>query len=234
MKKIIFILTSVFLVNCSTMKSVNQKKSLTPTKFVFNKYNTLTRSGMDELYNLKDSIADLEYDPKGKDSITNQYIKNTPLFNIPLDSNKIHIYVDIEGDSIWRYSKKEGKMIGDYLMIKKGNGNLNYYDKSKKVNYRKYDLFGKNETYKIVRKENDRKNIMGYECFKLELTKIKKDSEFGNTLYEMYVTDKIKLPIHSVINLTKLIPDLFPLEIRLRPEKVLTQMEVVYELIEIK
>ena len=64
---------------------------------------------------------------------------------------------------------------------------------------------------------------------------IKKDplSELGNTNYEMYVTDKLELPVHSVINLTQFVPDTFPMEIKITEEK-LTGMSEVYTLIHIK
>jgi hypothetical protein len=67
------------------------------------------------------------------------------------------------------------------------------------------------------------------------LTLIKKDTEnnLGNTIYEMYVTDQINLPVHSVFNLTKLFPNTFPMEIRISEEK-LSGMAEQYKLIKIE
>jgi hypothetical protein len=49
----------------------------------------------------------------------------------------------------------------------------------------------------------------------------------------MYVTDQIELPIHSVINISKFVPNSFPMEI-LVSEENLSGLANLYELIEIK
>ncbi len=73
----------------------------------------------------------------------------------------------------------------------------------------------------------------GFKCYKLTLIKKDTKSDLGNTIYEMYVTDRIKLPPHSVINLTKFIPNKFPMEIKVWNEK-LSGIAELYKLIEIE
>ena len=58
------------------------------------------------------------------------------------------------------------------------------------MNYRKYDLFGGNNEYKISEDRNDRKEIKGFDYFKLRLVNIDEESDLGNTIYKMYVTDQ--------------------------------------------
>jgi ABC-type antimicrobial peptide transport system permease subunit len=90
------------------------------------------------------------------------------------------IYVEIHNDSIWRHTKQNGKLIGDYFMIQKNNGILNYYDKSKSVNYKKYDLFAQKNKYEIIENElaagkyKDYVSKMDYSDHKVEIDKLNK------------------------------------------------------------
>jgi len=192
-----------------------------------------SQSGISDLKSKTDSLIDVTYNPKGKDSLMNKRLKEMQMTEFLAQTPETEIYVEVQKDSIWRYTKQNGAMIGDYFMIQKNSGILNYYDKSKSVNYRKYDLFSQNQEYEIIENKKDRKEINGFDCFKLKLVKIDKESDLGNTIYEMYVTDQIDLPIHSVINLTKLVPNTFPMEIKVSEEK-LSGMAELYELIGIE
>jgi hypothetical protein len=234
MKTIFHFLITVLLINTATTGNVIKKHNSEPTQFIFNKYRALTKSGITELAKMKKSAIDSELNPPGKGTNINETLKSFPLTNIPIDSNLVKIHIEVNNDSIWRYTKENGNLKGDYILINKEDGIIKYYDTTKTVNKRERNLFKNNDTFQIIRNEQERKTIQGYDCFKITIIKIKEKSEFGNSILEMYVTDKIELPMHSTINLTKFIPDLFPLEIRIRAEKKITQMELVYEIVEIK
>ncbi|MCH3880938.1 MULTISPECIES: hypothetical protein [Tenacibaculum] len=232
MKHINYILIFLLLVGCSSAKNLTENNSK-PTKFVFKKSIISYQNGILDLQSKTDSLIHVTYNPKGKDSLINKKLKEMEVINSLAQSPETEIYVEVENDSIWRSTKLDGKMIGDYFMIQKNSGILNYYDKSKSVNYRKYDLFSQNYEYQITENKKDRKEINGFDCFKLKLVKIDKESDLGDTIYEMYVTEQIDLPIHSVINLTKLVPNTFPMEIKVSEEK-LSGMAELYELIRIE
>lgn len=164
-------------------------------------------------------------------SPTKFIFKNTVAVSFP-KTPETELFIEVKNDSIWRFTKQNGKMIGDYVMVEKDRGILNYYDKSKSVNYKNYDLFAKNDKYEIIEDRTDIKQINGYDCYKLTLIKQNAKSDLGNTIYEMYVTDQIKLPVHSVINITKLVANTFPMEISITEEKLPNQVEK-YELIKL-
>lgn len=232
MKHINYILIFLFLVGCSSTKKLKENNSK-PTKFVFKKSMVSSQSGISNLESKMDALIDVTYKPNGKESLTNKKLKEMQMTEFLTQTPEAEIYVEIQNDSIWRYTKQKGKMIGDYFMIKKNSGILNYYDKSKSINYKKYDLFAHNDEYQIVKNPKDKKFIKSLECYKLTIIKKDKESALGNTIYEMYVTEQIELPIHSVVNLTKLIPNKFPMEIKIWKEK-LSGMSELYELIEIE
>ncbi|WP_298884709.1 hypothetical protein [uncultured Polaribacter sp.] len=204
-----------------------------PKKFVFKKSIVSNESGISNLESKTDSLIDTSYKPNGKDSVLNRSFKEIQMTKFLTQTPETEIYVEIENDSIWRFTKQKGRMIGDYFMIKKNNGILNYYDKSKSINYKKHDLFAHNDKYQIIKNRKDRKEIKGFDCYKLTIIKKDKESDLGNTVYEMYVTEQIELPIHSVLNLSKLIPNIFPMEIKIWGEKLSGIIEF-YELIEIE
>mgnify|MGYP006909075371 FL=1 len=232
MKHINYILILLILISCSTSKKLTEPSSQ-PTKFVFKKSMVSSKSGITKLKSKTDSLINTTYNPKGKDSLMNKELKEIQMTEFLTQTPETEIYIEVKNDSIWRYTKQNGKMIGDYFMIKKNSGVLNYYDKSKTVNYRKYDLFAKNHKYEIIENRKNKKEINGFDCYKLTLIKKDEESDTGNTIYEMYVTDKIELPIHSVINLNKLVQNTFPMEIRISEEK-LSGLAEQYELIKIE
>ena len=192
-----------------------------------------SQSGISNLESKTDSLIDVNYNPNGKDSLTNQKLKGMHMKDFLMQLPETEVYVEIKNDSIWRSTKQNGKMIGDYFMIKRSNGILYYYDKSKSLNYGKYDLFAQNDEYIVMENKKDRKEIKGFDCFKLTLIRKGPESDLDDTIYEMYVTDLIDLPAHSVINLTKQISNAFPMEIKVS-ENNLPGIIELYELIEIK
>ncbi|GHA39580.1 hypothetical protein GCM10007103_21180 [Salinimicrobium marinum] len=204
-----------------------------PTNFVFKKSMVASQNGISNLERKHDSLIDAMVNPNGKDSLMNKQLKELQMTDFLTQSPDTEIYVEVQNDSVWRYKKLKGEMIGDYLMILKNTGILNYYDRSKSINYDKYDLFAGNNVYEISEDRNDRKEIKGYDYFKLRLVKIDEESDLRNLIYEMYVTDQIDLPIHSVINLGKFLPKTFPMEIKISEEE-LPGMAEVYEIIEIE
>ena len=232
MKHTIYILVLLILVGCSSTKKLTENNSK-PAKFIFKKSIVATQSGISNLESKTDSLIDTSYNPNGTDSLINKKIKGIQMTDFLTQTPQTEIYVEVINDSIWRHTKQNGKMIGDYFMINRSNGILYYYDKSKSVNYRKYDLFAQNDEYIVTENRKDRKDIKGFDCYKLTLIRKDLESDLGNTVYEMYVTELIDLPAHSVINLTKQISNIFPMEIKVS-EKNLPGMTESYELIEIK
>lgn len=232
MKQTNYLLIFLFLVGCSSTKTLIEN-NYKPIKFVFKKSIVSSQIGISDLQSKTDSLIDVTYNPNGKDSLMNKRLKEIQMTEFLTQTPETEIYIEVQKDSIWRYTKQNGTMIGDYLMIQKNSGILNYYDKSKSVNYKKYDLFSQNHIYEKIENKKDRKEINGFDCFKLKLVKIDKESDWGNTIYEMYVTNQIDLPIHSVINLTKLVPNTFPMEIKVSKE-ILSGMTELYELIGIE
>ena len=233
MRYINYIFILLFLVGCSSTKELTGNSSQ-PTKFVFKKSMVFSETAISNLKSKQDSLIDAMASPKGKDSLMNKQLKAIQMTDFLTQTPDSEIYIEVQNDSVWRYKKQKGEMIGDYVMIPKSSGILHYYDRSKSVNYRKHDLFGGNGKYEVSEDRNDRKEIKGFDCFKLTLVKYEEEeNDFGNTIYEMYVTEQIDLPVHSVINLGKFVPKTFPMEIKITEENF-DGMAEMYEIVEIE
>ncbi|GER60391.1 hypothetical protein ULMA_24990 [Patiriisocius marinus] len=166
-----------------------------------------------------DSLIDTEYNQNRYDLLAINNLLKMQMTDFLTKTPIVNIHLEIIKDSIWRHKTQDGVMLGDYIMIHKNSGVLHYYDKLKSWNYRKHDLFAENHLYELIENRDNRKEINGYDCYQLILILQENDSDFGNTIYEMYVTNQINLPIHSVINLTKLVSNTFPMEISISSEK---------------
>ncbi len=212
------------------------------SKITFKSQLLVTESGLNNFIEKVDSLTPSVQDeilvPEGQyDSIRNssEFKKMMGDFHRKslMESTPTEIVIEIINDSIWRHQRQNGKIIGDYYLIKKDDAFLYYYDKSRTINYKKYDLLETKDSYKIIKNESDRKIIMGFDCFKLTLIKEVNTLGLGDSIYDMYVTSEIDLPAHSILNLSKLIPGFFPLEIKVRSEKLSGFVED-YELIKIE
>jgi len=79
-------------------------------------------------------------------------------------------------------------------------------------------LFAISDIYLITKDLDDRKTILGYDCYKVQLERKNYEEEledFTTTFYDMYVTESIDLPMHALLNITKEFPEFFPLEIKI-------------------
>jgi hypothetical protein len=212
------------------------------SKITFKKQLIVTESGLDNFIEKVDSLVPKVQEESMIPKVHYDSILNSPKFKKTMsdfhrkslmESHPSEIVIEIKNDSIWRHERQNGNMIGDYYLIKKEDAVLYYYDKSRSINYKRYDLLEIEDSYQIIKNESDRKVIKGFDCFKMTLVKKANTLGLGNSIYDMYVTSEIDLPAHSVLNLNKPIPGFFPLEIKVRSEKLSGFVED-YELIEIK
>lgn len=134
------------------------------------------------------------------------------------------LIIEINKDTVWKYTKENGKIIGDYQRIDKENGIIYWHAKrDKSILYKNFNLFALKNDYIIQEFPDSIKSILGYNCFKVRMERIEKDTSehsSGNTIYEMYVTKKIKLPVHVLINIGYNIPKYFPLEVKMWEAKL--------------
>jgi len=218
MKRLLRLFFVLLLISCSATKKLAEPQSQ-PTKFIFKKSIITSAEASSKLISKTDSLIDAIYDLNSTDSLTNLKLKELQMVELLTQPPPLEIIIEVQNDSIWRHTKQNGNMIGDFILLQKSNGAANYYDKSKTVNYSELDLFVHNDSYQVIEDRNSKKIINGFNCYKLTLIRKNSQTDFGNTIYAMYVTNEIDLPIHSVINLTKLVPNTFPLEISVSEEK---------------
>lgn len=143
------------------------------------------------------------------------------------ESKKKEIVISYNRDTIWQATLIDDVMIGDFKRIN-SNGMVFLHPKNyKNIVYDSLNYFQGYGSRKYILTENklDTKEILGYECYKvvfklIEDVKDEQSFDLGLTIYEMYVTDKINLPIHSLIFFSKNFKGIFPLEVKHFMEKM--------------
>lgn len=231
MRHIFFYLFTVLLLSSLLQKKASGQ-SHKPTKLIFENYFISDRQ--DTLKHL--SFLDSLYDPQGIDSLENRSLKEMTFSDLWSGTPATKLIIQVDKDSIWYHKTENGKMIGDYRMILRQDKKfVHYYDKSKRINFQKSEigLYRNDYDVTITAYKNDRKNIHGFDCFKLKIVRSNKENALETTSYEMYVTDKIDLPAHLIVFGIDLQPGLFPLEVFSR-EFFLPSVAEVYRLIEIE
>lgn len=175
------------------------------------------------------------------DSMTTAALKSilsTELTNTKTDFGSKEVTVNFKKDTIWQYSS-DNIVEGDYYRIDYRTGKSWLYNKNPQVPIREgFPFIGTYQSDKIRINKEDRKTILGFKCYKVQYEIVRKkeeDAEIdeGNIIYEMYVTEKIGLPVHALLPTQRLLNQFFPLEIIKRYTK-LRGVEELYVATELK
>jgi len=146
-------------------------------------------------------------------------IFSTKFDEFALDTMQHSIKISFMPDTIWQYHIGNNNSVGDYFRIDPITGKSWHFTNT---NFTKpnHDFIGYYKSGNVTIDKKDRKQIRGFDCYKVvyELeTKTDDDENFkindGNTIYEMYVTEQIALPIHALFITHELLNTFFPLEI---------------------
>lgn len=227
---LIGIVALYFQTGCSTVK----KNTLEHTRFVFKQSNIMSVDGENSWKKIfKQSGENI-----GKLALlkTDSSESVREVISIYKSISARELTVEIKRDTIWRINDEIAmELEADMIVDKK---QVAFYLKSK-TDQKIYEWFKLAQSKKkfIVQVDKDRKKkILGYSCHYVRVIKLEDTHEsmkLGNTIYEMYVTEKIKLPVHSVINIGQYFGNFFPLEIKVWSEN-LKGVEEVYEIVRIE
>lgn len=186
----------------------------------------ITDSGKTQAANLKTKMLEQLKKEAGdsEDTLVGQAI--LAIFSNVIDSFDINpspysIKITFTPDTIWRYYLKTDTIVGDYFRIDPVNGKSWHFARTNNFSYPNQDFIGYHKSGNIKVDKNDTKKILGFDCYKViyELEPMDAEEENfkideGNTVYEMYVTDAINLPVHALLTTYQLINQFFPLEIK--------------------
>jgi hypothetical protein len=235
MKKYQILITLLTFISCKAQKEINVSKN--QINLIFEHSFIINSKAEKSLVELQNKIISEEVNLNENDSTKLKIIANESLIDLIKETPKTKIYIEFKNDSIWRYTTERDIIIGDIFSLSKNSGNLDYRPKFEKEKiYRTYDLFAENDKFIIEKNKKKTKKILNYDCYYVKLTRIENDrTEYssGNTIYEMYVTERINLPVHSIINITQNFNKFFPMEIKVWEEKLEGAYEY-YHILEIK
>lgn len=211
MKKI-FLLCILISFGCTAQSSIS--------KIVFENYTSISSEGKKAAKSFQDSVVQKLAAQSFQDSSAIRRLLANYTFSDFLKSKpKTNIVIEIKGDTIWRYSTQNDKMIGDYIRVDREKEMLFYHaKKDKSIIYNKYNPSGSSSeyNYEVQIYKEDKKVILGFDCYKLVIRRKEKieSMPFGADIYEMYVTDKIDLPLYALSFFGLENTKFFPLEIK--------------------
>ncbi len=210
MRKLIYVFV-VTILTIYSLKSFGQRKKILPKKVVFHQTSIIDSTGSTIMKSMIDSMANNLGKDENNDSVTvimKDLFKEmaSQLYN--QKSSLKEIVLEVSKDTIWRSTILNGQMIGNYERIDT-SGTIHYHSKfNRQLEDRTYNLFKNIKKGEITINKNDTKQILGFNCYKIIIsTKEEIDEEFpfdmGDKVHEMYVTDLIKLPPHSIVYINK-------------------------------
>ena len=229
-----FIILLTFI-SCKAQKDINVNKN--NINLIFEHSFVIDINAEKLLLEMQNEIKSGDINLNETDTTEYEIMDNKSKVDLLKETPKTKIHIEFKNDSIWRYTTERDIIIGDIFSLSKNNGNLDYRPKFEREKiYRTFDLFANNDKYIVEINHNKTKKILNYNCYYVKLTRIENDNgEYSscNTIYEMFVTKSINLPVHSIINISKNFPEFFPLEIKVWQEKLIGTYEF-YSASEIK
>ncbi len=231
MKNLPIIFLILTLASSVSMEMIREKENKI-SKLVFRHYMEVTEEGKKSNEMFLESIIDEIRNENLYDSARFEILDQYPILEVLNVIPETEIHIELNQDTIWRFTLEYGKMIGDLFRIDRKEG-IKYHhgriDKSKV--YHQVNLFELGGDFSIEEYPDDRKELLGYNCFKIVIRKKNQDEEdfpmdLGDTLYEMYVTKEIDLPVHALLDITKNFSDFFPLEVKIWEENMKGNHEV--------
>jgi hypothetical protein len=235
-------LLSIILLFLGTDFSYSQNLKNKPDLIIFESKNIYEKK---ELKLLSDSLKneilhDFFTGDNTKDSLVKARLNALPdLYHSITNSYPENIVLEYEKNILWRYKKVNDTIIGDYESFNLNSNEIFSHPKKDRSKVYKTEKFPETPENVIIEKDiTDTKEIYGYPCYKIRLRIENKgvddgsDFNWGDEIYEMYVTDHIKLPLYSALYIN--IPDLpFPLEV-IRWGSNFKRLKTSFKVIELK
>ena len=227
------ITTFIFLMGLSI--NAQSHKTFSPIKgeIIFSEVSQITDKILYEKSlktfqkNFKESLENsLSKDSDNKDENMEEMIDLSTDMTKELFSNENNNAYHHKFDyaKIIAYKTSNGKIMGDYEIINTNENivsSLAKIDSSTVYQQNPY-LYSNNIILKLAENKKERKNIQGYDCYKVKYLykeNIDKDDDYfqfaGNVIYtrEMWVTDKIKSLYHPIVFDKIILEKYYPLEI---------------------
>jgi len=195
-----YILMMTYPENCQLIRiTYNQEVHIDRNVFLESTDNNL------ELLRKKDIEEEKEMDEKINQFINHQEKKEkNQIYKYTIGKEQIR-YERLNNQPYILFSEefiiinREERIMNHHFISKKKGPSLN------KFPFDKSTFRHINVQYKLDTIKTDKKNILGYECYKMKIDETIEDKEHGTEIstYELYVTDEIDFPFHLMNSILK-------------------------------
>lgn len=143
-----------------------------------------------------------------------------------IEKDNMECFIYTVNKSSIKYERNQYQLPEEFIRIIPKSGIMQHFYKDEKTHEAKITTFNLHHNpdssdwqidYKIEEIKSEKKTILGYECYKMNIeqkrTNVKNDWEIVE-IFELFVTDKINLPARLVIHLWEPVTELCALEIK--------------------
>jgi len=219
------ILISCFYCACGFPKKAGTNGLLTAGTIRFHNYASISPEGERSLQVMADSWARAAGIPvEAFNGMAEDLLNHNTEFNIVFNP-----------DTIWRLAKPHGVSLNRAIVNKK-DGTVTSISNDLIPRVISVNQVPNLESgdFKVKQYKSERKNILGYECHKVVIERKEKKPDnlsfdTGVSVTELFVTDKIDLPLFTLFSLPQGLP-FFPLQIR----NYLSNLPGVFDIYEAK
>jgi hypothetical protein len=221
---------SIFFIFCAPVKNAKNAECMVAGTIKLHEYQVISAEGKKSLYAMLDTFAALSGVPVLE-------LDTSFLFKAFMEKPSDWL-IEFTPDTIWRIKNSKGKKLERTLVDRKSRTVTNFTNDlvPRVISVDTIPSIEEKGNIHIVEYKKERKEILGFDCYKVIWERREEKNydipfDFGNTVVELYVTDKINLPPFALFDLPKELP-YFPLEIRYYMNN-LCGMDFYYEVKEI-
>ena len=190
---------------------------------IFHRQTIINKVGVAELKNALQNTTD----SISKQELSFFFDRMLSVYENAISINPIDtLLIEVSKDSIMRHIIDNGRQIGDFELLTFNDSIRRKVGKNRKFIYGGRNIFKNSDKYIVQEFPNDKKVIEGFNCYKVIITNTEKPEkhevlnfDMGRTIYDCYITKEINLPFHTVYDLGKYLPNMFPVEIIVKQEK---------------
>lgn len=216
----ILILIVLLLHACSTQKVINHTSKRDISKVIYDYYYEFPADAEISLEEYQDTLI-ANFQRKYNLKLNENELKIVRLLDVLKETPRSEIHVEFSGDTIWRYKTYDQKTKSEISRLDLENG-IYHLQKTEKQKSKEVamHLFEGDSIYIVQEFPKIREKVLGFSSHKVLIKGCTMSFEefpysMNNSVFEIYVTDKIDIPLHAIVPINKRFEGYFPLKIRI-------------------
>ncbi len=220
MKSSTFYLTmtiSLLIGACAIKKDTAMTtKAKSISKIIYDYYYEFPKDAAISLDEYQDTLIS-NFESKYGLSLSEEETKAIRILDKLKDVKPSEIHLEFKEDTVWRYKTDDGLVKTELARVDLEEGVYHIFSDADTI---QINFFEGDSTYTVHQISKKEETILGYNCNQILINGCAESIEkypysIGNSIFELWVTNEIDLPMHSIVPINKKYQKKIPLKARI-------------------